>query len=399
MTSCGRRAILIVLDGVGIGALPDAGNYGDATAATLQHVAEANTGLYLPNLERLGLGRLGWFAGVSAESPVCGAYGRMLERSAAKDSTTGHWELAGVILEEPFATYPEGFPDSLIKAFTDITGSAPLGNLAMSGTEVLEAYGAEHLNTGRLILYTSVDSVFQVASHEDLIPPQELYRICAEARNLADHYRIGRVIARPFVGDPTNGFRRTPRRKDFSMQPPAPTLLDKIEAAGLPVIGVGKIRDLFAGQGVAESYPTKDNLDGMARTVDCLNGLSQGLLMINLIDFDMLYGHRKDSTGFGRALEVFDAWLPKLLEQLQTEDLLIITADHGCDPLSPGTDHTREYVPVLAWSPGMTQAATPLGTRNSFSDVGATLAEYLRVAPTSSGESFLAELGMGGVNA
>ena len=382
------RVVWIVLDGVGLEALPDAKEYGDEGAATLPHVASACGGLNLPNLQRLGLGNLADLDGVPPFENPCSAYGRLAERSAGKDSIIGHWELAGVVLDEPFATYPQGFPDKLVDDFAAIAGVRPLGNVSASGISILKEYGAEHVRTGRPILYTSVDSVFQIAAHEEVLPPEDLYRLCQAARELVDEYSIARVIARPFVGNEQDGFRRTPRRKDFSMPPPQSTLLECMTAQGYTVSAVGKICDLFAGRGVSRSTTTVDNTDGMDKTLAELTALDKGLLMVNLIDFDMAYGHRNDVAGFGRALEDFDAWLPQLYEQMQQEDLLVISADHGCDPTTPGTDHTREYVPVLIWSKSM-QVGVNLGDRQSFADVGATLAEYFSVPGVESGESFV----------
>lgn len=387
-----RRAVWIVLDGVGLEALPDAAAYGDADAATLPHVAAACGGLVLPHLQKLGLGHLAEIAGVPPDPAPCGAFGRMRERAAGKDSISGHWEMAGVTLDEPFATFPHGFPDELLERFAALAGCRPLGNVAASGTSVLGPYGAEHLRTGRPIVYTSVDSVLQIAAHEAVLPPEELYRLCRAVRPLADAYRIGRVIARPFVGSAETGFRRTAGRRDFPLPPPAPTLLDRLTAAGIPVWAVGKLADLFAGRGVARKLPTRDNAEGMARILEALAELpAPGLLAANLIDFDMVYGHRQDAVGFGRALEAFDAWLPTLQARLGADDLLVVAADHGCDPTTPGTDHTREYVPVLAWRPGLA-AARPLGERTSFADLGATLGEWLGIAMPA-GTSFVAEFG------
>lgn len=386
------RVVWIVLDGVGIGALPDAAAYGDADAATLPHVAEACGGLSLPNLQRLGLGNLAAIAGVPALAAPDGAYGRMREQAAGKDSISGHWEMAGVTLHEPFATFPHGFPDELIDRFAELAGCRPLGNVGSSGTSILNRYGAEHLRTGRPIVYTSVDSVFQIAAHEAVIPPPELYRLCLRTRELVDSYRIGRVIARPFTGHPATGFSRTAGRKDFPLPPPRPTLLDRLTGAGIPVWAVGKLPDLFAGRGIARALPTRDNAEGMTRILEALAILpAPGLLAANLIDFDMVYGHRKDAAGFGRAMETFDAWLPRLLQALRAGDLLLISADHGCDPLTPGTDHTREYVPLLAWRPGL-QTPRPLGDRATFADLGATLAACFGLR-LEEGTAFLAELG------
>ncbi len=383
------RVVWIVLDGVGLGALPDAKDYGDEGAATLPHVAAVCGGLSLPNLQRLGIGNLAAIEGVPPVANPCGVYGRLAECSVGKDSVVGHWELAGVVLAEPFATYPQGFPEELVTAFAEIAGVQPLGNVPASGISILKEYGAEHVKTGRPILYTSVDSVFQVAAHEEVLPPEELYKLCQAAKPLVDEYNIARVIARPFVGSEQKGFRRTPHRKDFPTPPPQPTLLECLTAKGHMVSAVGKIYDLFAGRGVSRSTTTDDNADGMRKTLEELTALDKkGLLMVNLIDFDMAYGHRKDAIGFGRALEEFDAWLPQLYEKMQTDDLLVISADHGCDPTTQGADHTREYVPVLLWSKSMPFGAN-LGDRQSFADLGATLAAYFSVPGVVSGESFV----------
>ncbi|AMV72971.1 phosphopentomutase [Desulfuromonas carbonis] len=384
------RAVLITLDGVGIGALPDAAAYGDAGANTLQHVAAACGGLYLPHLQSLGLGNLLDLPGVPPVAAPRAGFGRMLEQSAGKDTTTGHWELAGIIQPQPFPTYPDGFPPDIIAAFRRATGLDPLGNCAASGTEILQRLGEEHLRSGRPIVYTSADSVFQIAAHEAVIPPPQLYEICRVARRILDPYRIGRVIARPFRGDKAVTFQRTAGRRDFSLPPGDETLLDRLQAAGLPVLGIGKISDIFAGRGISEGQPSKGNADGMGKTLAALDRCQGGLIFTNLVDFDMLYGHRQDAAGFGQALEAFDRWLPELLGRLERGDLLLLTADHGCDPTTPGTDHSREAVPVLAWGLGMV-AGVPLGVRESFADVAATLDEFFTVG-RGGGESFLAEL-------
>jgi phosphopentomutase len=391
MTRRFGRALWIVLDGVGLGALPDAAAYGDEEAATLPHVATACGGLALPNLQRLGLGWLAEIAGVPAEPLPQGAFGRMREVAAGKDSIFGHWEMAGVTLSQPFAVFPQGFPPTLIDGFIAAAGCPPLGNEVASGTAILDHYGVEHLRTGRPIVYTSVDSVFQIAAHEAVLPCAELYRLCERVRSLADQYRIGRVIARPFTGDSARGFSRTPGRKDFPMPPPQPTLLDRLSAVHIPVWAVGKLADLFAGRGIARVLPTRDNADGMKRILEAWEELPQpGLLAANLIDFDMIYGHRRDAIGFGRALEAFDIWLPVLQAKLTNDDLLLIAADHGCDPLTPGTDHSREYVPVLGWRPGL-RGACALGERTTMADLGATLAAFFDMT-LPAGRSFLGEL-------
>ncbi len=386
----GRRVVLITLDGVGVGALPDADRYGDAGANTLLHVAEVCGGLALPNLQRLGLGNILAVPGVSPVEEPAAAFGRMAEASAGKDTTTGHWEIAGVLLQEPFPTYPGGFPEPILEAFRRETGLDPLGNVAASGTDILRLLGEEHCRTGRPIVYTSTDSVFQIAAHEEVLPVERLYEICRVARRILDPYRVGRVIARPFVGSCAAEFKRTPRRHDFSLPPAGVTVLDRLKDAGLSVFGVGKIRDIFAGCGLTGHVYTENNADGMARTLSALGQVERGLVFTNLVDFDMLYGHRRDAAGFGVALEEFDRWLPRLMSTLGERDLLILTADHGCDPSTSGTDHTREYVPLLAWSPRM-EAGTPLGIRKTFADVAATIGSLFGLG-LSVGTSFLESL-------
>ena len=381
------RVVLITLDGVGIGAQEDAGDYGDEGADTLGHVARACGGLQLPTLQALGLGNIHPVAGVSPVAEAKGLYGRLREISAGKDTTTGHWELAGIIQTQPFSTYPDGFPAAIMMAFQRETGLEPLGNIAASGTEILKVLGEEHLRTGRPIVYTSADSVFQIAAHEEVIPVERLYEICRIARRLLDPYRVGRVIARPFVGTCAADFRRTSRRHDFSLLPTQKTILDRVKEMGMRVYAVGKIRDIFAGQGVTDSVTSQSNADGMAKTLEALSVVNRGLIFTNLVDFDMLYGHRLEATGFGRALEEFDRWLPRLQQTMGPRDLLVITADHGCDPTTPGTDHSREYVPLLIWHPGLEKGAD-LGVRASFADVAATVAAALQV-PFAVGESVL----------
>jgi phosphopentomutase len=385
-----RRAVLITLDGVGIGALPDAAAYGDETAATLQHVAARCGGLALPRLQKMGLGNIVLVAGVPPAPLPQAAFGRMREKSPGKDTTTGHWEIAGLTLAEAFPTFPRGFPPAVIEAFHRETGLMPLGNVAASGTEILRELGEEHIRTGRPIVYTSVDSVFQIAAHEEVIPVERLYEICRIARRILDSFRVGRVIARPFTGTCAGDFKRTPRRHDFSIPPTGETILGRLVNEGLAVFGVGKIRDIFAGRGITDSLASENNADGMEKTLDALSAVKQGLVFTNLVDFDMLYGHRLDARGFGRALEEFDRWLPRLLEKLLPEDLLLITADHGCDPTTRGTDHTREHVPLLAWRRGLKQGRN-LGVRESFADVAATLADFFGLE-IDAGRSVLPEL-------
>jgi len=373
-----RRVVLITLDGVGIGALPDAEAYGDHGSHTLLHVAEACGGLQVPTLQRLGLGNVEALPGVLPVATPQGCYGKMTEISAGKDTTTGHWELAGLPTIEPYATFPNGFPEAIINRFAETVGVRPLGNCAASGTEILRQLGEEHCRSGRPIVYTSSDSVFQIAAHEDIVPVERLYAMCRAAREILDPYRVARVIARPFVGRGRDNFRRTARRHDFSVPPTAPTLLDRLSGAGCVVHGIGKIHDIFCGRGLTSHVTTSSDADGMQQTLNALEGIDRGLVFTNLVDFDMLYGHRLDAAGFAANLERFDAWLPTLFAALEPEDLLVITADHGCDPTTEGTDHTREYVPVLLWHRHLAMGCS-LGVRESFGDVAATVAEWLGV--------------------
>jgi len=385
-----KRIILIVLDGVGVGALPDAVQYGDQKAATLQHVAESAGGLSLPHLEQLGLGYIVSVKGVAKVVSPHGCWGKMAEQSPGKDSVTGHWELAGVVLDHPFSVYPNGFPAEIISAFASATGLNPLGNVAASGTDILRDLGEKHLQTGRPIVYTSSDSVFQIAAHEDIIPPEQLYSICQQTEKILLPYDVCRVIARPFKGTCAADFYRTSGRHDFPRKPLNATVLELLQQQGLSTCGIGKIGDLFAGEGLTHSCPTNGNIDGMRQTLQCLDEINRGLIMTNLVDFDMLYGHRLDGAGFALALQQFDSWLPTLLDQLSLDDLLIITADHGCDPTTPGTDHSREYVPLLLSSPAIS-APQSLGVRRSFADVGATVADNFQIV-LAEGESFLSSL-------
>lgn len=382
----GKRAILIVLDSVGIGAAEDSCLYGDQTCNTLRHIAE-NGELDLPNLQTLGLGHLEDLPGVPPVARPRGAYGKMAERSQGKDTTTGHWELMGIVLEQAFPTYPNGFPPQLINEFETRIGRKTLGNVVASGTEIIERLGQLHVETGFPIVYTSADSVFQVAAHEEVVGLEELYRICGIARQmLQGEHGVGRVIARPFIGS-AGSFIRTPHRHDFSLEP-AFNILDSIIAAGQKVVGIGKIKDIFAGRGVSESHPSKNNADGMAKILEVMAQDFSGLVFVNLVDFDQLYGHRNDVEGYRAALQEFDTWLPQLLEVIGPEELLVITADHGCDPTTIGTDHTREMVPLLVWGPEV-KAGVDLGIRESFADAGQTIAEFLQV-PTdvTTGRSF-----------
>ena len=383
-----NRVILVVLDGVGAGAAPDAAAFGDEGAHTLAHVAEAVGGLRVPNLEALGLGHLGTLAGVRRTGQPDGCFGRMAQLSPGKDSTTGHWEMAGLVLEKPFPTYPQGFPGEVIEAFQQAIGRKTLGNYAASGTVIIQELGLQHLQTGSPIVYTSADSVFQVAAHERVIAVEELYGMCRTARRLlAPPHQVARVIARPFAGDP-GSFMRTDGRRDFSVEPPAQTLLDALKAAGYPVIGIGKIEDLFKGRGLTRAMPTKNDTATMEATIGVLKSVPRGLIFANLIEFDMLYGHRNDAPGFARALQAFDARLPEIIGGMQQDDLLCVTADHGNDPTRPGTDHTREYAPLLVYGACVARGVN-LGTRKSFADLGQTIAEALGIKRLARGESFL----------
>ncbi len=398
MAGSWRRVVLVVLDGVGAGALPDAELYGDAGACTLQHIGEAVGGLRLPNLQRLGLGNILSLPGVPPAPRPTAAFGRMQEMSAGKDTIVGHWELSGVITDHSFATFPAGFPAEIIHAFQTATGLATLGNIVASGTAILQQLGEEHLRSGSPIVYTSADSVFQIAAHEEVIAPENLYELCRIARELLTPWQVLRVIARPFTGTCAADFRRTANRHDFSQPPTGPTVLDLLQSAGLDVIGIGKIHDIFAGRGLTRTCFTSGNAAGMKSTVEAFAALHRGLVFTNLVDFDMLFGHRQDAEGFSRALTEFDVWLPSMMQMMGNGDLLIITADHGCDPTTPGTDHTREYVPLLAWSPQM-RRGIDLKIRVSFADVGATIAEAFSLAAPA-GRSFLSSLkGRGEVTA
>lgn len=386
-----KRVILIVLDSLGIGAAPDADRYGDGDSNTLGHVAAALEGLNLPHLGALGLGNLTPVIGVPSVQKAAGAWGRMKPAAAGKDTTTGHWELAGLILQNPFPVYPYGFPPEVIIPIERAFGRKVLGNKPASGTEIIAELGEEHLATGRPIVYTSADSVFQVAAHEEVIPPEELYELCLKARRiLRGKHAVGRVIARPFVGTPGN-FRRTANRRDFSLEPPQETLLDRLVEAGHEVVGIGKIEDIFAGRGVTRSLHTGNNQEGMDRTLAVVAEGGSGLVFVNLVDFDMLFGHRNDPVGYGQALEQFDQWLPVLQQKMAASDLLIITGDHGCDPTTSSTDHSREYVPLLVWG-ARCRPNAHLGTRETFADVAATVADILGAGWSGPGTSFWPEV-------
>lgn len=386
-----QRICVIVLDSVGIGELPDADQFGDTGAHTLGHIAE-RVGLDLPHMRKLGLASITELPGMPAEVKPIGRYGKMAEVSVGKDTMTGHWELMGLKIDTPFLTYPNGFPEELITRFEEATGRKVIGNKPASGTAILDELGARQMETGEWIVYTSADSVLQIAAHEEIIPLEELYRGCEIARKLTLNgpYPVGRVIARPYIGTP-GAFKRTPNRHDYAVKPPAPTVLNLLADQGLDSIGVGKIGDIFSMEGLTASHPTKSNEDGIQKTIALLGEDFHGLLFVNLVDFDSLYGHRRDPKGYAEALEHFDRCVPDLMDKLSEHDLLIITADHGNDPTHPGTDHTREYVPVLAFSPAMREGGS-IGVRDSFADLAATIAENFGVGYEGHGRSFLSLL-------
>lgn len=381
-----RRIVWIVLDSVGIGEMPDAADYGDVGSDTLGNLARVRR-LDLPNLRRWGLANLRPLEGMEPVAKPAASFGRCALASPGKDTTTGHWEMAGIHLAKPFPTYPHGFPSDLIGRFEDRIGRSVLGNKAASGTAIIEELGAEHVETGCPIVYTSADSVFQVAAHEDVIPLFELYKICETARGmLRGEHEVGRVIARPFTGEP-GAFERTPNRKDYAVAPPDGMLLDCLERAGVEVSSVGKIFDIFLGRGIDDFQKTRNNADGMKKTLAALAAQDEGLIFTNLVDFDQLYGHRNDVEGYAQALEEVDRWLPSLEEALAPDDLAIVTADHGCDPTTPSTDHSREYVPLLVFGK-QARAGVDLGLRPTLSDIGQTVAENFGVG-IERGESFL----------
>jgi phosphopentomutase len=385
-----KRAIILVLDGVGAGELPDAANYGDEGSNTLANIAQAVGGLNLPNLQKMGLGNITSIKNVSPNPRPTAAFGKMQEVALDKDSTSGHWELAGLKVKQKFPSYPQGFPAEIIDKFIELA-KVPgiLCNLPYSGTEALKDFGEEHLKSGKLIVYTSADSVFQIAAHEELYPIERLYEICRITREqiFAGDPNIGRVIARPFLGKKAADFYRTGNRKDFSVAPPRPTLLDIIKAAGQEVAGVGKIEDLFDFQGLTKSLHTKENSEGIEQTIAYLQETKSGLIFTNLVDFDSKWGHRNNPQAFAKGLEYFDQRLPEILENLQDDDLIFITADHGTDPTTASTDHSREYVPLLVY--GKKLQAVDLGIRPTFSDLAATIADYLQVPAPENGISFL----------
>jgi phosphopentomutase len=387
--SAGKRAVVIVLDSVGVGALPDAASFGDEGSHTLGHILETIPDLALPNLCQLGLGNIAGLNGLESVADPDGHFGRMVEVSHGKDTATGHWEFVGCVLEEPFQTFMQGFPEDLLDRFVRETGcGGVLGNRAVSGTVIIEELGREHQRTALPIVYTSADPVFQIAAHEDVVDIETLYSWCKVAYDLVIPMGLSRVIARPFVGEWPD-FERTHRRKDFTYPPPKPTVLESLTEAGIDVTGIGKIGSIFAYRGITDDRPTRDNEHGIDETIQCIRD-REGLIFTNLVDFDAKYGHRRDPVGYGRALEAFDRRLPEILDALHPGDLLMITADHGNDPTFRGTDHTREYVPILACIVG-SGGGQHLGTRSSFADLGATLAEYFQV-DWKVGNGFLSDM-------
>jgi len=385
-----ERVILIIIDGFGVGELPDASRYGDQGSDTLGHIA-AKVGLMIPHLQKLGIGNIKKVRGLTPAKTPIASFGMMAERSAGKDTTSGHWELMGVVLDRPFPTYPEGFPMKIILPFERAIGRRVLWNRPASGTEIIKKLGEEHLRTSYPIVYTSADSVFQIAAHKEVIPLEELYEMCLIARRLlVGRHAVARVIARPFIGQPGN-FTRTPERRDFSLPPPEETLLDKLSQEELEVIGIGKLEDIFAGLGLTRAIHTRNNQEGMEQTIREVKKGGRGLIFTTLTDFDTLYGHRNNPKGYARALEEFDSILPRLEVAKHLSDMLIITSDHGCDPITPSTDHSREYVPLLVWGDRV-KGGVNLGIRKTFADVGRTIAEVFKIEGLLHGESFLKEI-------
>ncbi len=387
-----KRVHVIVMDSVGIGEAPDAGSFGDKGSHTLGHIAEEMNGLHMPEMQKLGLGNIEPLKGIDpVESPIA-YYGKMQEASVGKDTMTGHWEIMGLNIDKPFKVYPNGFPQELIAALEEKTGRKVIGNKPASGTEILDELGEEHMKTGAIIVYTSADPVLQIAAHEEVIPLDELYRICEIARELTltEEFLVGRIIARPFVGQP-GAFVRTSNRHDYALKPFGRTAMNELKDAGYDVIALGKIHDIYNGEGITASERTKDNMDGMDKFIATLEKEFTGLSFLNLVDFDALYGHRRDALGYGKALEEYDARLKEVFPKLTDDDLLIITADHGNDPTMPGTDHTREYVPLLVYSTRFKEPKQ-LPLRMTFADIGATVVDNFGVEKTAFGESFLSLL-------
>lgn len=387
-----RRAFVIIIDGVGIGELPDAAEYGDSGSNTLGNLAKATNGLRLPVLQKMGLGCIHPIKGMGCPDEPAASYGKMQEVSPGKDSTTGHWELGGLMLDKPFPTYPQGFPQEVMREFEEKTGLGWLGNIPASGTEIIKDLGQQHVESGKPIIYTSADSVFQIAAHEDVIPLQKLYEICRISRGfLAGKHQVARVIARPFTGSAEQGFSRTRNRKDFSVVPTGKTTLSKLQNSGIKTIAIGKINDLYAYDGIEESILTKSNEEGMKALSAAAKDVEKGFIMANLVDFDMLWGHRNNTAGFKSGLEVFDKWLGDFLPELRDRDILIITADHGNDPTTPSTDHSREFVPLLVYG-HLCRSGINLGIRKTFADLDASILDYFDVKEESVGESFFSLL-------
>jgi phosphopentomutase len=383
-----NRVILIVLDSVGIGELPDAAEYGDTGSNTVGNIAKVSGGIDLPNLSRLGIGKIAGIDYLPIPQNIDGSYGRMAEVSKGKDTITGHWEMAGIQLEFPFPTYPQGFSKDILEKFEKLTGRGVLANSVASGTEIIKEYGEEHMKTGKLIVYTSADSVFQIAAHEDIVPIDEQYRICQIARDmLQGESMVGRVIARPFLGQP-GSFARTTNRRDYAAEPTSDTILDKMKQKGLDVIAVGKIEDIFSKKGITEAEHTKSNMNGVDVTLNYMKKQNKGIIFTNLVDFDMLFGHRNNVEGYKQALEEFDKRLPEIMSTMREDDLLIITADHGCDPTTPSTDHSREHVPVILFGHNIKKDVN-IGTRKTFSDLASTIADIFDIQNVFPGESFL----------
>ncbi|SCY98982.1 phosphopentomutase [Alkaliphilus peptidifermentans] len=382
-----NRVVLFIMDSVGIGALPDSENFGDVGVNTLGNIATATGGLNLPNLQKIGLGNIDGIMGIDPIANPLGAFGKAMEISNGKDTTIGHWELVGLHVKKPLRTYPDGFPKDIMDAFEAKIGRKTLGNKAASGTVILDELGKEHMETGFPIVYTSADSVFQIAAHEEIIPLDELYKMCQIARDLmmGDH-AVARIIARPFVGQP-DSFSRTSNRRDYSLDPFGETLLDIAKNKGLDVVGIGKIEDIFNGKGITEAVHTKDNMDGIDQTINFLNSDNKGIIFTNLVDFDAKYGHRRDPQGYRMALEEMDSRIPEILNCMKSGDIIIFTADHGNDPTYKGSDHTREYIPIVIYGSSI-KSNTNLGIRKSFADIAKTISDLLEIPDTGNGDSF-----------
>lgn len=387
-----KRCILIVLDSLGVGELPDASIYKDEGSNTLLNIYKECNGLNIPNLKKLGIGAIKGLELIGKEDNIIASYGKAAEKSKGKDTTTGHWEMAGVIFNKPLNTYPKGFSKEIIEEFKEKSKiNGILGNVVASGTEIIMKLGEEHIKTGYPIIYTSADSVFQIAAHEDIIPLDKLYSMCEVAREiLVGDNIVGRVIARPFSGS-VNNFKRTSNRKDYALDPFNKTMLDYIEESGMSVLGVGKIEDIYNKKGITQAIHTKNNMDGVDKTLEYMDKIKEGLIFTNLVDFDMLYGHRNDPKGYGKSIEEFDIRLEEIISKLSPEDILILTADHGCDPTTEGTDHSREYIPILVYGAEV-RKNVEIPTRESFADIGKTILEYLNIENDLVGRSFLRKI-------